>query len=87
MILAGAGECRSQAPGPSSNVRVHMEASDGPWAGELYAIASVRMLGRTDLLGMLGEREGKDEGKLAVPCAQSNIEGSYLLSDAYVLGA
>lgn len=52
-------------------VRVLMEAGADPRAGEPNAIASARMFGRTDLLGVLGAREGEVEGPLTVPSAQS----------------
>ncbi|KAN0111904.1 Ankyrin repeat-containing domain protein [Russula decolorans] len=40
-------------------VRVLIEAGADPRAGEPNAIASARMFGRTDLLGVLGAREGE----------------------------
>jgi ankyrin repeat protein len=46
-------------------VRVLVDAGADPSAGEPNAIASARMFGRTDLLGMLGVHEG--EGTSAVP--------------------
>jgi hypothetical protein len=51
-------------------VRVLMEAGADPRAGEPNAIASARMFGRTDLLGVLGAREVEIRGPLAVPSAQ-----------------
>ena len=50
-------------------VRVLMEAGADPRAGEPNAIASARMFGRTDLLGVLGARKGEVEDTLAVPSA------------------
>ncbi len=50
-------------------VRVLMEAGADPRAGEPNAIASARMFGRTDLLGVLDVREGEVEDNLAVPSA------------------
>jgi ankyrin repeat protein len=52
-------------------VRVLIEAGADPRAGEPNAIASARVFGRTDLLGVLGAREGEVEDTLAVPSAQS----------------
>jgi ankyrin repeat protein len=46
-------------------VRVLMEAGADPRAGEPNAIASARMFGRADLLGVLGAREGEVENTLA----------------------
>jgi len=46
-------------------VRVLAEAGADPRAGEPNAIASARMFGRTDLLGMLGAHEG--EGTSTAP--------------------
>jgi len=53
-------------------VRVLIEAGADPRAGEPNAIASARMFGRTDLLGVLGARAGEvEDTPLAVPSAQS----------------
>ena len=52
-------------------VRVLIGAGADPRAGEPNAIASARVFGRTDLLGVLGAREGKVEDTLTVPSAQS----------------
>ena len=51
-------------------VRVLMEAGADPRAGQPNAIASARMFGRTDLLGVLGAREGEVEDSPAVLSAQ-----------------
>jgi ankyrin repeat protein len=42
-------------------VRLLIEAGADPRAGEPNAIASARMFGRTDLLDVLGAREGEVE--------------------------
>lgn len=52
-------------------VRALIEAGADPRAGEPNAIASARVFGRTDLLGVLGAREGEVEDTLVVPSAQS----------------
>ncbi len=48
-------------------VHVLMEAGADPRAGEPNTIASARMFGHTDLLGMLGVCECEVEDNLAVP--------------------
>jgi len=52
-------------------VRVLIEAGADPRAGEPSAIASARMFGRTDLLGIMGAREDELEDTPAVPSVQS----------------
>src|SRR5258708_29371134 len=52
-------------------VRVLMEAGADPRAGAPNAIASAKMFGRSDLLGVLGAHERELEDSLAVPCAPS----------------
>ena len=51
-------------------VRVLLEVGADPRAGEPNAIASARIFGRTDLLAMLGAREGEGTGVVPPPPAQ-----------------
>ena len=52
-------------------VSVLMEADSNPPAGEPNAIASTKMFGHSNLLGVLGAREGELEDTLTVPSTQS----------------
>ena len=52
-------------------VRVLMEMGADPRAGEPNAIASARLFGRTDLLGVLGASAREAEDAPVVPSAQS----------------